>query len=102
MHFAKVALLLVPPSGHTRLMKNSFAQDRVGIHSYTPRAQMMQHAERAAPEEAEEILAAGSVAHAGFMIGAQPFVIPLSYHYSRENPRKLYMHGALNSRAVLQ
>ncbi len=62
--------------------------------SPSPNASIRAHPERAAPEEAPEILAAGIVAHVGFADGEQTYVIPMTYHYDREQPRRLYLHGA--------
>lgn len=64
------------------------------------RSTVRQHAERAVLEEAPAILAAGSVAHVAFADGDQPFVIPFSYSYDPESPRKLYLHGSPSSRAL--
>jgi uncharacterized protein len=68
--------------------------------SPSERAVMKQHAEREVPSECEEILAAGFVAHAGFVLGNQPFVIPLSYHYNPSFRDKIYLHGSTHSRAM--
>jgi uncharacterized protein len=57
----------------------------------SPRARIRTHPERAAHDQAEAILAAGLVAHVGFVVDGQPFVIPMNYHYE---DRKLYIHGA--------
>lgn len=59
-----------------------------------------QHAERAVPEEAAAILAAGLVAHVGFVAEGGPHVIPMSYHYSQSEPDMLYLHGAASSRLL--
>ena len=66
----------------------------------THRAKIEQHAERAVPDEAPEILAQGMVAHVGFSLDGQPYVIPFSYHYDPATPRRLYLHGGLDSRAL--
>ena len=34
--------------------------------------------------------------------GAQPFVIPFSYHYDDVSPRSIYLHGSTISRAIKQ
>jgi hypothetical protein len=52
------------------------------------------------PEEAAKILAAGFVAHVGFVQDGQPFVIPLGYQFSPETPDRIYFHGSLASRAM--
>lgn len=59
-----------------------------------------QHPERAVPEQALEILAAGQVAHVGFLAGGRPCVIPMSYHYDPAIPDRLYLHGSHSSRAL--
>jgi nitroimidazol reductase NimA-like FMN-containing flavoprotein (pyridoxamine 5'-phosphate oxidase superfamily) len=59
------------------------------------RSRIRTHPERAVPDEADEILAAGLVAHVGFVVEGQPYVIPMGYHY--ENG-KLYIHGARGGR----
>ena len=64
------------------------------------------HAERSVPAEIPEILAAGHVAHLGFVIDEQPFVIPMSYHFeprASDEPDgfdRLYLHGATKGRAM--
>jgi uncharacterized protein len=59
---------------------------------------LRRHPERAVPAEAAEILAAGVVAHLGFVEADQPYVIPLVYHYEGERPDRLYLHGSRASR----
>ena len=66
----------------------------------SPRTQIKNHPERAVPEETAEILAQGRVAHVGFVEDGQPFVIPMSYHYSLEQPDRLYLHGSIRSRLL--
>ncbi len=58
------------------------------------------HPERARPDEAPAILAAGLVAHVGFVQEGQPFVIPMTYHFDPERPEHIYVHGAHHSRLV--
>ena len=64
------------------------------------------HPERSVPEESSDILAAGYVAHVGFAVDDQPFVIPMSYHYEpagddgSAGPDRLYLHGSTKGRAV--
>lgn len=65
-----------------------------------PRTQLRVHAERAVPEEAAAILAAGYVAHVGFAAGGQPYVIPMTYQFDPAEPRRLYLHGAHHSRLM--
>jgi nitroimidazol reductase NimA-like FMN-containing flavoprotein (pyridoxamine 5'-phosphate oxidase superfamily) len=74
------------------------------------RARLRSHPERSVPEEIPDILAAGQVAHLGFAIDGQPFVIPMSYHYEppASDPRDrepgrigwLYLHGSTKGRAM--
>ena len=59
-----------------------------------------QHAERSVPKRAEEFLAQGWVAHVGFEQDGLPYVIPMLYQYSAEQPARLYVHGGLTSRAI--
>jgi nitroimidazol reductase NimA-like FMN-containing flavoprotein (pyridoxamine 5'-phosphate oxidase superfamily) len=65
-----------------------------------PRAQIRMHAERSAPDEADAILAAGLVAHVGFVQDGQPFVIPMTYQYDPAEPGRLYLHGGHQSRLL--
>jgi nitroimidazol reductase NimA-like FMN-containing flavoprotein (pyridoxamine 5'-phosphate oxidase superfamily) len=60
------------------------------------------HPERAVPGEAAQILAAGSVAHVGFVEDGQPYVIPLLYHFEPERPNRLWLHGSRGSRIQRQ
>ena len=66
----------------------------------TYRAAVRSHPERSVPDSAPAILAEGLVAHVGFEVDGQPFVIPMSYHYEPAEPRRLYLHGARHSRLV--
>jgi len=66
----------------------------------SPRSTIRTHAERSVPAEAAKILAEGHVAHVGFAEDGQPFVIPLGYQFSAENPDRIYFHGSLGSRAM--
>lgn len=65
-----------------------------------PQTKIRQHPERSVPEEYREILLEGRVAHVGFSLDGQPYVIPFLYHYDSEKPDCLYLHGAHNSRAL--
>jgi nitroimidazol reductase NimA-like FMN-containing flavoprotein (pyridoxamine 5'-phosphate oxidase superfamily) len=70
------------------------------------RARLRSYPERSVPEEIPDILAAGQVAHLGFVIDGQPFVIPFSYHFeppaSDEPDRvgRLFLHGSTKGRAI--
>ncbi len=59
-----------------------------------------QHPERAVPDRGQEFLAAGNFAHVGFQQDGRPYVIPMLYHYSHEQPDRLYVHGGLASRMI--
>jgi len=63
----------------------------------TERTRVRRHPERAVPEQAEDILRAGHVAHVAFVVNGQPCVVPMTYHY---DDGALYVHGAPASRAV--
>lgn len=64
------------------------------------RAVIRQHPERAAANEAADFLANGTVAHVGFHVDGQPFVIPFSYQYDRSAPDRLYLHGSHGSHTL--
>ena len=66
----------------------------------TERTRIRNHPERAVPEQASEILAQGLVAHVGFVDDGIPYVIPLSYHYDKDAPESIYLHGSIRSRAM--
>ena len=61
-----------------------------------------QHPERAVPARAQEFLAQGFVAHVGFEQDGRPYVIPMLYHYSAQEPDRLYLHGRVGGRALEQ
>lgn len=64
----------------------------------SPRARVLRHAERAQlPEATEATLRAGRVAHVGFVVDGQPFVLPFTYFY---DDGKVYLHGARAGRAL--
>ena len=64
------------------------------------RTRIRVHPERSRPDAAHAILAAGLVAHVGFVQDGQPFVIPMTYHFEPERPEHLYLHGAHHSRLM--
>lgn len=66
----------------------------------TGRARLRQLRERSVPEEIPAILAEGRVAHLGFVVDGQPYVIPLLYHFDPAVPDRLYLHGSTRSRAL--
>ena len=76
--------------------------DETALRTSKPdqRSAVRTHPERSVVEEAPAILAAGLVAEVGFVVDGQPFVIPMTYHYDQESPRKLYLHGAYAGRLV--
>ncbi|MGH7725278.1 MAG: pyridoxamine 5'-phosphate oxidase family protein [Candidatus Eiseniibacteriota bacterium] len=65
-----------------------------------PETTIRQHAERSVPEEVSDILGAGTVAHVGFGIGGEPYIIPMSYHFDPADPGRLFLHGAPSSRLL--
>ena len=66
----------------------------------TERTRIRNHPERAAPEEASEILSQGLVAHLGLVQDDVPYVIPFTYHYESSAPEFIYLHGSIRSRAL--
>ncbi len=64
------------------------------------RSEIHRHVDRAVPERASEILAAGRIAHVAFTEDGQPFVIPFAYHFDAAQPGRLYLHGSPASRAL--
>jgi uncharacterized protein len=64
------------------------------------RSRIRIHAERSAPSEVTQILATGLVAHVGFAVDGQPYVIPMTYHFDPDDPTRLYLHGAHHSRLM--
>lgn len=72
----------------------------VYVHTGPARAKLRAHAEREVPVEASAILAAGLVAHVGFTVEAQPYVIPMTYHFDPSVPTRLYLHGGHNGRLM--
>ena len=59
-----------------------------------------QHPERAVPQLAQEFLTQGRVAHVGFQQDGLPYVVPTLYHYSSEQPERIYLHGGMSSRML--
>ena len=58
------------------------------------------HPERDRTDDAPRILASGIVAHVGFVDEGRPVVIPMTYHYSPDAPRRLYLHGGRTGRLM--
>ena len=63
--------------------------------SVTDRARIRTHPERAVPDEADDILRQGMIAHVAFVVDGQPFVIPMGYHYEDNT---IYIHGQRGGR----
>jgi hypothetical protein len=61
-----------------------------------------QHPERAVPQRAQEFLAEGQVAHVGFEHDGRPYVIPMLYQYSADQPDRIYLHSGPASRTLRQ
>ena len=67
------------------------------------RARLRTHSERSVPDEIPGILSAGRVAHVGFVVQGQPYVIPMLYHYvpgDEPDDGILYLHGARKGRIM--
>src|SRR4051794_36050670 len=68
----------------------------------TPRVvPIRRHAERAVPEQAPAILAAGLVAHVAVTAAGRPEIVPMLYGYDPHQPDVIYLHG-LPSNATLR
>ncbi len=80
-------------------LRQSAEPDRA-LQPTTLRTTIRSHPERSVPDAAPEILAAGLVAHVGFEVDGQPYVIPMSYQYDPAEPRRLYLHAAHVSRLI--
>jgi uncharacterized protein len=63
-------------------------------------SKIVQHPERAVPEEVVNVLQEGFIAHVGFAIQDRPHVIPVSYFYESSKPDKIYIHGGISSRLM--
>ncbi|HTT67183.1 MAG TPA: pyridoxamine 5'-phosphate oxidase family protein [Gemmatimonadales bacterium] len=64
------------------------------------RAAIRAHPERDRTADAPGILAAGLVAHVGFVDRGRPTVIPMTYQYAVAEPRLLYLHGGVQGRLM--
>jgi nitroimidazol reductase NimA-like FMN-containing flavoprotein (pyridoxamine 5'-phosphate oxidase superfamily) len=64
------------------------------------RAQIRSKPQRAVPHEAAEILAAGVVAHVGFAVEGETYVIPMTYHFDPAAPDRIHLHGAHHGRLM--
>lgn len=76
--------------------------DNMDGHNGTWTTTIRQHSERAVPQRAQEFLTTGRVAHVGFVQDGRPYVIPTLYHYSPDQPDRLYLHGGRSSRMLQQ
>jgi hypothetical protein len=88
---------LSPQANRPRLAETAVtAVPRRDADAPTPssRTRIRVHPERSRPDAAHAILAAGLVAHVGFVQDGEPFVIPMTYHFEPERPEHLYLHGA--------
>jgi len=91
----------VEPVLHVSFMDQATARWGCRAPITTPsRARLQRHVERAVPDEAPAILAAGLVAHVAFVERGQPYVIPMAYHYDPATPSILYLHGGHASRLL--
>lgn len=63
----------------------------------TQRSRIRTHPERSVPDETADILSRGLVAHVGFVIEGQPYVIPMLYDYA---DGIVYLHGQAKGRIV--
>jgi nitroimidazol reductase NimA-like FMN-containing flavoprotein (pyridoxamine 5'-phosphate oxidase superfamily) len=68
--------------------------------SRAARAQIRSKPQRAVPDEAAGILAAGVVAHVAFAVDGEPFVIPMTYHFDPAQPDRIHLHGAHHGRLM--
>lgn len=69
------------------------------------RARLRAHSERSVPDETADILEAGLVAHVGFELDGQPYVIPMLFHFvppadGEPGDGTLYLHGSTKGRLM--
>ncbi|MDB4951490.1 MAG: flavin-nucleotide-binding protein [Gemmatimonadetes bacterium] len=64
------------------------------------RAEIRSKPQRGVPDEAAEILRAGVVAHVGFAVDGQPYVIPMTYHFDAARPDEIHLHGTQHGRLM--
>jgi uncharacterized protein len=62
-----------------------------------PRTRIHRHPERAVPEQAEEFLRAGRIAHVAYTVDGQPHILPFLYFY---DDGALYLHGVPASATI--
>ncbi len=58
------------------------------------------HPERSAPDALNSILQAGLVAHVGYILDNEPYVIPFSYFNEPNDTNILYLHGSSASQTL--
>lgn len=74
--------------------------DKTARHDYpvpqprTDRTRIRRHADRGVPDQIEEFLRAGMIAHVSYVEKGSPFVIPFLYHYEAGH---IYIHGSPGS-----
>jgi nitroimidazol reductase NimA-like FMN-containing flavoprotein (pyridoxamine 5'-phosphate oxidase superfamily) len=75
---------------------------RAGRNAGSVRTRIRRHPERSITDVTEfaAILRAGFVAHVGFVMDGQPFVILMTYHFDGADPTRLYLRGAHQSRLL--
>jgi nitroimidazol reductase NimA-like FMN-containing flavoprotein (pyridoxamine 5'-phosphate oxidase superfamily) len=61
----------------------------------TEQTRIRTHPERAVPDEAEDILERGTVAHIGIVVDGRAVIIPMGYHYENGT---VYVHGQRQGR----
>jgi len=76
------------------------ARPERALEPTTFRSTIRAHPERSVPDSAPAILAAGLVAHVGFEVDGQPYVIPMAYHYDPGEPRRIYLHATQAGRLI--
>ncbi len=64
------------------------------------RAAIRVHRDRDVSDEAPAILAAGIVAHVAIADAHGPLVIPMTYAYDADDPRRIHLHGGHHSRLM--
>jgi nitroimidazol reductase NimA-like FMN-containing flavoprotein (pyridoxamine 5'-phosphate oxidase superfamily) len=61
------------------------------------RTRIRRHPERAVPDQAEEFLRAGRIAHVAYAVDGQPHIVPFLYYY---DDGALYLHGVPASATI--
>jgi len=89
---------------------DAWSPETRGESRMSERARLRRHSERSVPDEVAAILAEGRIAHLGFEIDGQPYVIPMLYHFDPEpptldglesRPARLFLHGSTRSRSMM-